>query len=51
MSVWTVLSGMDPLRPDRRALRRRYGFDLFFVVEPLGVGLLAAFQYGRDGRR
>ena len=42
---------LDPLRPDRRALRRRYGGDLFFVAEPLDVGLLAAFQYDRDGRR
>jgi Family of unknown function (DUF6932) len=42
---------LDPLRPDRQVLRERYGGDLFFVVEPLGVGLLEDFQYDRDDRR
>ena len=41
---------LDPLRPDRRALRR-YGGDLFFVLEPLSVGLLEDFQHDREGRR
>ena len=42
---------LDPLRPDRPVLRRRYGGDLFFVLEPLSVGLLEDFQRDRDGRR
>lgn len=42
---------LDPLRPDRRALRHRYGGDLFFVLEPLSVGLLEDFQHDREGRR
>ncbi|HEX5502231.1 MAG TPA: hypothetical protein VFW96_06385 [Thermomicrobiales bacterium] len=41
---------LDPLRPDRPALRRRYGGDVFFVLEPLSVGLLEGFQRDRDGR-
>jgi hypothetical protein len=42
---------LDPIRPDRQALRRRYGGDLFFVTEPLSIGLLEDFQHDRDGRR
>jgi hypothetical protein len=42
---------LDPLRPDRRALRHRYGGDVFFVLEPLSVGLLEDFQHDREGRR
>ena len=41
----------DPLRPDWRALRHRHGGDLFFVLEPLSVGLLEDFQHDREGRR
>lgn len=44
-------SALDPLRPDRAAIRQRYGGDLFFVIAPLGIGLLETFQYDRDGRR
>ena len=42
---------LDPLRPDRQAVRQRYGGDLFFALEPLSVGLVEAFQYDREGRR
>lgn len=42
---------LDPLSPDRAAIREGYGGDLFFVVAPLGVGLLETFQYDREGRR
>lgn len=42
---------LNPLRPDRRALRDRYGGDLFFVLEPLSVGLLEDFQHDREGNR
>lgn len=42
---------LNPLRPDRQAVRRRYGGDLFFVLEPLSIGLLEDFQHDRDGRR
>lgn len=42
---------LEPLRPDRRTLRHNYGGDLFFVLEPLSVGLLEDFQHDREGRR
>jgi hypothetical protein len=42
---------LDPLRPDRQAVRQRYGGDLFVALEPLSVGLVEVFQYDREGRR
>ena len=42
---------LDPLRPNRAIQRARFGGDLFFVVEPVSVGLLEDFQFDRAGHR